>query len=145
MDWTDLMFEKNYKNFAAYVQSKLANILFTRELSKRIPHGITTYSLHPGVVKTDITRNMADHYGFVYSLVDLILKPVVWLVFKNAKQGAQTSIHLATATDDQLKNSNGKYFSDCSEQPLLSHALSDTDALKLWIESEKLVEGFLKK
>jgi retinol dehydrogenase-12 len=143
MEWDDLMLEKNYKNFAAYGQSKLANILFTRELAKRLPEGITTYSLHPGVVKTDITRNMAIHYGIKYSLVDLILKPVVWLMFKNCEQGAQTTIHLATA--EEIEQLNGQYFSDCKQQILLQHALSDSDALKLWEHSQKTVEIILKK
>ena len=65
MDLDDINFERRtYRRQEVYEQSKLANILFTRELAKRLDGtGVTTYSLHPGVVLTELGRHIQDKFG----------------------------------------------------------------------------------
>lgn len=60
INFDDISFEKNYTPWVAYGQSKLSNILFTKELAKRLPPTIKTVSLHPGVVRTELGRYMLD-------------------------------------------------------------------------------------
>lgn len=99
----DLNSEKSYSKMGAYSQSKLANILFTRELAKRLEKSIVTVnSLHPGAVKTDLQRHMLPSY--IKWLGDFIFL----FVFKSAKSGAQTQIRLAV--DPDLESTTGKYF-----------------------------------
>lgn len=57
----DLNSEKSYNSVGAYGQSKLANVMFTRELAKRLTGtGVTVYSLHPGVISTELSRHLSD-------------------------------------------------------------------------------------
>ena len=65
MDFDDINWEQRpYNRLTAYEQSKLANVLFTRELAKRLEGtGVTTYSLHPGVVMTELGRHLEDKLG----------------------------------------------------------------------------------
>lgn len=64
---TDLNSEKNYNSVNAYSQSKLANVMFTRELAKRLQGtGVTVYSLHPGVISTELTRHLSDGIFIVF-------------------------------------------------------------------------------
>ena len=59
----DLMSEKSYNQITAYCQSKLANILFTRELAKRLQDSkVTAYAVHPGTVKTELNRHMGSYF-----------------------------------------------------------------------------------
>lgn len=126
----DLNSERSYSRVNAYSQSKLANVLFTRELAKRLDGtGVVTNSLHPGAVKTELARHV--------SWFTFILLPVRWLLFKDAKSGAQTQ--LAVALDPELKNVSGKYFTDCRIKKESKLAQNDEDADWLWRTSEKLV------
>ncbi|XP_017014767.2 retinol dehydrogenase 13 [Drosophila takahashii] len=129
----DLNSEKSYDRKMAYCQSKLANILFTRELSKRLGGtGVTVNALHPGVVNTELFRNTP----FLGSkLGKLIIAPFIWIFIKTARNGAQTSLY--AALDPSLKNVSGKYFSDCKQKHVGSAAQYDDDAEFLWAESEK--------
>jgi len=84
----------------AYGQSKLANILFTRELSQRLSSTpIHVYAVHPGIVHTELLRH---HDTFLY-------KSFYCLFAKNALQGAQTTIYCAV--DEKAENENGLYYS----------------------------------
>jgi retinol dehydrogenase-12 len=142
MFWDDLMMEKTYSSKIAYGQSKLANVIFTRELAIRLKGtGVTAYSLHPGVVRTNIFHRRAESYGIWFTVLRYLFRPLVWLTFKNAKQGAQTTIYCAV--DEELKNSSGNYYADCKQQILVPHALNDDDGLKLWKISEELVQKYL--
>lgn len=101
---TDLNSEQiKYGKFNVYFQTKLANVLFARELSKRLlGTDVTVNSLHPGVVKTDITRDMS------------VLNVIMWVFtffYKTPKSGAQTQIRLAV--DPELSTVTGKYFDNC--------------------------------
>ena len=142
MNWEDLMNKKNFSAMEAYRQSKLANVLMTVELSKKLKDtGVTVYSLHPGVVYTEMGRYIVEKYGVIVKILIFFLQPLIWLFFKTPQQGAQTTIYCAV--DEQLKNISGHYYSDCKEKPLLPHASNEKDAEKLWKISDELVEKFL--
>jgi retinol dehydrogenase-12 len=90
------------------MQAKLANVLFTNELAERYKeHGITSVSLHPGVVRTDIWRIFKQKID-VMSVIFFVFSPLFWLISKSCKDGAQTTIHCAI--DDSVVSLNGQYF-----------------------------------
>ncbi|XP_017027713.1 retinol dehydrogenase 13-like [Drosophila kikkawai] len=129
----DLNSEKSYDEGSAYSQSKLANVLFTRELAKRLAGtGVTVNSLHPGVVDTELGRNWAF---FQTNFVQYFLKPMVWPLLKTPKSGAQTSIY--AALDPELKEVTGLYFSDCKPKEVAPAAKDEKFGKFLWEESEK--------
>lgn len=125
----DLQSEKGpYKKFPVYFQSKLANVLFGRELSKRlVGTGVTANSLHPGVVKTEFNRNL--------NVLNVVLWPFLWL-FKDATAGAQTTI--TVALDPDLEKVSGKYFENCRVYKESALARNDELAEWLWATSEEL-------
>ncbi|KAH8277840.1 hypothetical protein KR018_008509 [Drosophila ironensis] len=129
----DLNSEKSYNRKLAYCQSKLANVLFTRELSKRLQgSGVTVNALHPGIVDTELIRNVDL---LQLKIIKLLIRPFVWIFFKTAKSGAQTTLY--AALDPSLKNTSGQYFSDCRSTSVASAARDDEVAKFLWEESEK--------
>lgn len=125
--------EQEYSPGSAYSQSKLANVLFTRELSKRLDAtDILVAAVHPGVVKTELGR----HTSFAKSkLAGLILAPLAWLFFKTPLQGAQTTINCAVADDIE----SGLYYSDCKPKEPAAQGKDDGAAKKLWEVSAHLV------
>ncbi|XP_037714196.1 retinol dehydrogenase 13-like [Drosophila subpulchrella] len=129
----DLNSEKSYSRTGAYSQSKLANVLFTRELAKRLEGtGVTTNSLHPGAVDTELTRNWKFMENiFAWSLV----RPVQWILFKTPVSGAQTTLY--AALDPELKEVSGLYFSDCKPKDVSAAAKDEKTGKFLWAESEK--------
>ncbi|XP_017014764.2 retinol dehydrogenase 13-like [Drosophila takahashii] len=129
----DLNSEKSYGKIAAYTQSKVANILFTRELAKRLEGtGVTVNSLHPGAVDTELMR----YWSFMEnSLIAFLVKPLQWTLFKTPRSGAQTSLY--AALDPELKNVSGLYFSDCKAKDVSAAAKDDKAGKFLWAESEK--------
>ena len=142
--WDDLMFDTilKFNPFTAYKQSKLANILFTRELAKRLKDtNVTVNTLHPGFVNTRIDRYLAESYGFGFRIIKAIFMPLIWLITKTPREGAQTTIHVAVSS--KLNYVTGRYFSDCKEKELLPHALNDEDGERLWKVSEEYVKKYL--
>ncbi|CAF0769153.1 unnamed protein product [Didymodactylos carnosus] len=137
IQFDDINLEKRYTPLIGYAHSKLANILFTRELAKRLQGtNITANSLHPGVIVTELLRyNEQRIPPFLYPLYSL-LKPLAWFFTKNADQGSQTTIRLAV--DKKLDGVTGKYFSDCVEVATSSQASDDQAAKRLWEVSEKM-------
>ncbi|MFC4455733.1 SDR family oxidoreductase [Deinococcus sonorensis] len=128
--WDDPEFRLGYSGWAAYGQSKLANILFTRELSRRLAgSGITANALHPGMVATGFAHNNGSRISRVFSL----LRPFA----KTEEQGAQTSIYLSSSPE--VAGMSGLYFSN--EQPIkpAPQALDDAAAERLWRLSEEYV------
>jgi hypothetical protein len=101
--------------------------------------GVTTYSLHPGVVRTELGRYFVDLHGKWYLAVSLLMYPIIWLIFKTPKQGAQTTIYCAV--DEEIKDNSGRYYSDCKEKPLLEHARHDEDGERLWKISEETIKS----
>uniref|UniRef100_UPI0037E933C6 retinol dehydrogenase 12-like n=1 Tax=Semicossyphus pulcher TaxID=241346 RepID=UPI0037E933C6 len=119
----DINSEKNYEKRAAYSQSKLANILFTRSLAKRLEDtGVTAYSLHPGVVQTDLWRHLSGPQRVIMKMVSPFTK--------NSSQGAQTSIYCAV--EPSLAEESGGYYSDCAPANCAAAGKDDVLAQKLW-------------
>lgn len=107
----DLDFEnlKNYfEVFDFYCYTKLANVIHAKFLAKNFPH-ITSASLHPGVVYSDIWDKTEGIYKFIINC----LKPFAYIFMKNEKMGAQTTVYLAY--EDNSKIVNGGYYKDCAE------------------------------
>lgn len=119
----DINSEKSYDKQKAYSQSKLANVLFSHSLAKRLEGtGVTTYSLHPGVVQTDLWR----HLSATQQVFMKIAKPFT----KNSVQGAQTSIFCAV--EPSLEKESGRYYSDCAPANCSAKGKDDALAQKLW-------------
>ncbi|KAI7792714.1 putative retinol dehydrogenase 12-like [Triplophysa rosa] len=130
IDLEDINSEKSYDKKKAYSQSKLANILFTRSLAKRLEgSGVTAYALHPGVVQTELWRHLNKPQ-----------QAVMWMVrpfTKTSVQGAQTTIYCAVAPE--LETESGKYYSDCAPANCSQAALDDDVAQRLWELSCKML------
>ncbi|CAN5137474.1 SDR family oxidoreductase [soil metagenome] len=131
INFDDLYFRKNYDGFIkAYGQSKLANVLFTNELARKLEGtGVTVNSLHPGVVATDIAlKESKGIYRFGWWL---------WKHFMiTPAQGAETSIYLASSP--AVDGVTGKYFDKSKAIPAAKQALDKNIAAQLWEVSEKL-------
>jgi len=126
----DLQSKKSYWKWLAYAQSKLANVLFTRELKKRLRGTkVTANSLHPGSVRTELAR-----YSTIIQYATLIFR----VFTKTPRSGAQTSIMLAV--DPNLDGVTGKYFMDCAITKESKEARSDETAAWLWEVSEQITE-----
>lgn len=126
----DIQSEKSYSKWQAYGQSKLANILFTRELAKRLEGtNVTANSLHPGAVRTELGRHL--------SILHYVMLPFQVLV-KTPKSGAQTTNMLAV--DPDLDNVTGKYFADCKIAEECKLAKDDETAAWLWQTSERITQ-----
>ncbi|XP_037690994.1 retinol dehydrogenase 14-like [Choloepus didactylus] len=137
INFEDLNSEQSYNKSFCYSRSKLANILFTRELAHRLEGtNVTVNVLHPGIVRTNLGRHIS---------IPLLVKPlfnlVSWAFFKTPLEGAQTSIYLASSPE--VEGVSGKYFGDCKEEELLPKAMNESVARKLWDISEVMV-GILK-
>ncbi|XP_045620658.2 retinol dehydrogenase 12 [Procambarus clarkii] len=136
LDPDDLNYEKKPYPGAngAYSNSKLANVLFTRELSRKIRStGVTSNSVHPGVVLTDIMFKEGAN-----KILGYICACIIWLLAKDAELGAQTLIYLAVSED--VNGISGKYFVDCQESNTSDLAKDSGLAKKLWEVSEQLVK-----
>ena len=130
LDLGDANWERRkYSGLAAYGASKLANILFTLELARRLAgSGVTANCLHPGVVATNIFSQL----GFVGRLFTLLARP--WLL--TPQKGAETSVYLASSPE--VASVSGRYFDRCREVPLEPVAGDAEAARKLWELSERL-------
>ncbi|CAH2099628.1 unnamed protein product [Euphydryas editha] len=140
INFDDLNYEKRqYSAAEAYSQSKLANVLFSRELANKLKEnnidGINTYSLHPGVIRTELGRHL-DKVLFKGSrrMIGFVLYPFM----KSPEQGAQTSIYCSV--DEKCANETGLYYSDCVATNPDRKALNDEYAKKLWEKSAELVK-----
>ncbi|XP_028414716.1 retinol dehydrogenase 13-like [Dendronephthya gigantea] len=130
-DFDNMNGEVSYSPYGAYGQSKLANILFTRELARRLNNTqVTANSLHPGAVATELTR-------YLPNWMQMFLNPIYGYFTKNPREGAQTSIHLAVS--EELDDVTGQYFADCDQRMPAEAAQDDQAAGKLWDVSAKLV------
>lgn len=126
----DLNGERRYGGWRAYGQSKLANILFTRELARRLDGtGITANAVHPGVVATGFGRN--NRTGWMPYL-QALYRPFS----RSAGKGADTPVWLATAP--LLEDVTGRYYVDRKERRPAPQALHDADAARLWQVSEEM-------
>jgi NAD(P)-dependent dehydrogenase (short-subunit alcohol dehydrogenase family) len=133
MHWDDLQFRAHkYRSFKAYGQSKLANILFTYELARKLEgSGVTANTLHPGVI--------ASGFGHTYpGPVSMLLK-VVSPFLLTPEEGAATTVYLASSPE--VEGVTGQYFSKC--RPVRSNAVSYDVASqrKLWALSVEMMSA----
>lgn len=127
----NLQGEKSYSGLRAYSQSKLANILFSNELARRLEGtAVTTNALHPGVVRTNFGRESTN---FFFST---IIKLMGFFMI-SPDQGAETSLYLATSPE--VAGVTGKYFADKKAKSPNPIALDTAVAQQLWQVSEELV------
>jgi len=126
----DLQWSSGYKMFRTYGHSKLANILFVRELAKRLQGTwVTANALHPGAVRSQLGAQNDWRAGRVLVLV----KPFL----RSAERGAATSLYLATS--DEVADISGEYFVDCRVKKTKPSAHDASQAQRLWELSERLV------
>ena len=120
------------RNYRAYGRSKLCNLLFTYELSRRLEGtGITVNALHPGLVRTNIARNN----GFLGQLVNFF----IGARGTDAVQGAKTLVYLAAS--NEVEEVTGKYYMDCRPVPSSRLSYDPNLAAGLWELSERLTKS----
>ncbi|KAM4592830.1 retinol dehydrogenase 13 [Odontesthes bonariensis] len=130
----DINLDEDYKPEVSYRQSKLANVLFSRELAARLKDtGVTVYSLHPGVIRTELGRYLLP----TLALWKRIAASIFMKIVKGPWEGAQTTIYCAV--DEKLANESGLYYSDCAPKTPAPLALDDAAAKKLWDLSASMV------
>jgi NAD(P)-dependent dehydrogenase (short-subunit alcohol dehydrogenase family) len=131
--WDDLQCEqKRYRANETYCVSKLANILFTRELARRLPADqVTANALHPGAVRSEFasSEDMGRRYGALMKVGGLFLI--------SSKSGARTSIYLASSPD--VEGASGGYYVRRKPGRMSKYAQDDESARRLWDVSEKLL------
>lgn len=131
LDFKDINLKNNYSTIKAYANAKLYNILFTKSLVDR---GLTSYALHPGVIDS----GFGDNLNPLLKMFWFLGKPFM----KNTRQGASTSIYLASNTLDASKN--GAYFKDRKVFSCSKEANNKATRDRLWEESEGLVKDYLQ-
>ncbi|KAL6979415.1 NADP-retinol dehydrogenase [Sarracenia purpurea var. burkii] len=125
--------KRQYDPTRAYAISKLANILHTQELARRLEEmeaNLTVNCVHPGIVRTRLTR---DREGLLTDLVFFLASKLL----KTVPQAAATSCYVAA--HPRIVNVSGKYFVDCNESSTSKLGCSPTEAARLWSASEIMV------
>lgn len=132
----NLQFEKGYDTFKAYGNSKLFNIMFTQRLAREVHGtGITTYSLHPGVVDTNFAANSDSIFSKLFNLGRFFMI--------SPEKGAETTNYLCT--DPGIEDLNGQYFVKKKPvKPKIIAATDDASCDLLWKKSEEILESVLK-
>jgi NAD(P)-dependent dehydrogenase (short-subunit alcohol dehydrogenase family) len=132
IDFDDLQMERGYSPFGAYCRSKLANIMFTYELARRLEGtNVTVNAVHPGPVRT----RFGEELGGLWGVAIWLFRPFM----RSPEKGAETVIHLASSPD--VEGMTGLYWSD--RKPMRSIPLSYDEAIqkRLWEVSERLTSG----
>jgi NAD(P)-dependent dehydrogenase (short-subunit alcohol dehydrogenase family) len=130
MNFDDLNGEKDYSFIQSYGQSKLANILFTRALAKRLAGaGVTANALHPGVVRSGFGLN---NRGLVRIVIGFAR-----VFFISSEEGAKTSIYLASSPE--VEGVSGEYFDKCEIIRPTREAQDDAAGERLWRVSAQMV------
>ena len=131
LDFDDLQGARGYNGQRAYNQSKLANVVFTYELARRLEGtGVTANALHPGVVRTAFGQEDAGTWM-------RIMLPVVRRFMKSPEDGARTSIHLASSPD--VEGVTGAYFANSTPRRSSPRSYDRAAAARLWEVSAALV------
>ncbi|HEY4392697.1 MAG TPA: SDR family oxidoreductase [Polyangia bacterium] len=130
IDFDNLSGERGYQPMRAYGTSKLANILFTRELARRLGNGPqTANTLHPGVIATNIVRTLPAPAKLAFQ----VLAP---LALKTPSQGAATQSYLAASP--AVAEVTGAYYADCNPSETRPNGQDLAAAARLWEASEAL-------
>lgn len=123
INFDDVGFGDGYKAMKVYGHSKLANLLFTQELARRLDGtGVTVNCVHPGAVATALGKNN----GKVATLLIRALKPF----FRTPERGAATTLYVATSP--ALERVTGRYFANCREAPPSAAGIDRAAAQRLW-------------
>ena len=131
IDFDDLQDERSYSGSRAYNQSKLANVLFTYELARRVQTGaITANAVHPGMVNTSFG---ASDPGTVQRILVPYLRPFM----KSATKGAATSIYVASTP--ALEHTSSRYFANSKPKKSSPDSYDPAVAARLWQVSADLV------
>lgn len=126
MHWDDLQSARSYSGWVAYSQSKLANVLFTYELARRLEGtGVTANCLHPGVIASEFFRDLPW----------IIKAPASW-VLTTPEKGARPQVRLAN--DPALEGVTGRYFDKFQESRSSDESYDPAAARRLWELSERL-------
>jgi WW domain-containing oxidoreductase len=135
IDFDNLSGKRRYDPRTFYGQSKLANLLMSNELARRLAgSGATANAIHPGIILTPLMRNLS---GTQFNLSSLLS----WPVARSAEQGAATQCYVATAP--ALEGVSGSYFVDCNPARTSIHARNAELAERLWAVSEELAADYL--
>ncbi|XP_078590982.1 retinol dehydrogenase 13-like [Branchiostoma floridae x Branchiostoma japonicum] len=143
IDFDDINYENNYDSEESYYRSKVANILFSRELARRLKGtGVTSNSLHPGIIYTEINRHREDYIREIVGaqlskVANILMEGFVRVIGKTWEEGAQTTICCAVA--EEWQNTTGLYFSDCVPKETSAAGKDDEAAARLWDVSERMV------
>jgi len=129
IDFDDLQGEKEYKTAKAYSQSKLATVLFTYELARRLEGtGVTANCLHPGVVGTNLGSGVSGVFGFMVRTLTPLMK--------SPEKGAETSIYLASSPE--VESLSGRYYVKKAEARSSDVSYDERLARRLWEASADL-------
>jgi NAD(P)-dependent dehydrogenase (short-subunit alcohol dehydrogenase family) len=131
IDFDNLQGERSYSSFGPYGNSKLANILFTTELARRLEGtGVTVNALHPGLTSTGFGQN---NPGFIMKIMGVLIP----LIARSPEKGAETSIYLASSPE--VQSITGKYFVDCKVTQPAPQANDGAVAKQLWDVSAEML------
>jgi NAD(P)-dependent dehydrogenase (short-subunit alcohol dehydrogenase family) len=136
MRFEDLQSESRYEAMEVYCRSKLANVLFTRELARRLDDdggSVTVNAVHPGPVRSSFGMD-GDLHGVMGFGMRLVRPFEI-----SPKRGAKTSLHLATSP--AVAGRTGEYWVRCKRGHMSRQARNDEAAAQLWDESERLLAG----
>jgi NAD(P)-dependent dehydrogenase (short-subunit alcohol dehydrogenase family) len=129
INFDDLNLEKEYGGWKAYGQSKLALVLFTHELAKKLQGtGVTVNAVHPGTVATNIWSRPFGPVGFIMALPKLFMT--------SPEKGAETIVYLASSSD--AKGLNGEYLEKLKVKKSSDESYDEEIAQRLWDVSAKL-------
>ncbi|PSR89564.1 Short-chain dehydrogenase [Actinidia chinensis var. chinensis] len=130
---------KSYNGTRAYAQSKLANILHTKEVARKLKARnarVTVNAVHPGIVKTGIIR---DHKGCITDSLFFLASKLL----KTTPQAASTTCYVALSP--RTEGVSGKYFADCNESYCSALANDESEAQNLWRQSRALIRRRLQQ
>jgi NAD(P)-dependent dehydrogenase (short-subunit alcohol dehydrogenase family) len=133
INFADLQATRKYSGFGQYQHTKLALVLFTYELARRLQGtGVTVNCLHPGTVNTNILRNPPPLIGLAAKI------PLASLIFISPERGAETSLYLATSPE--VEQVTGKYFIKKKEARSAKESYDEQVAQRLWRVSEEMTQ-----
>jgi len=131
IDFNDLEMKKTFSSWPAYSRTKLALVLFTKELAKRLDSSkITVNALAPGFVRTNLGHDFP-----------LIQRLAMKLLAVSTKKGAATSVYLALNND--VEKTTGKFFENSQEQETTPEANDEIEAQKLWQIAESYLKNYM--
>jgi NAD(P)-dependent dehydrogenase (short-subunit alcohol dehydrogenase family) len=129
LNFADIQMKKGYGVMRAYSQAKLAQVLFTYELSRRLEGtGVTANCLHPGTVATNIWKGSMGPFSFLGNISRLFLV--------SPQEGAETPVYLASSPE--VDGVTGKYYDHRREKQSSAESHDQASAMRLWDESEKM-------